>query len=259
MSHHSKPDARWRVGATVAAIGASLVMVAPASAATTPKAVAVIVVSEHGTQPGALIVRSGGRVERQLPLIHAAAGRVPSSAVAALRAASGVRSITVDRAYTLSGDETVPAATGVTPVDVRQLIGADRLDPTAQGGAGIDVAIVDSGVSPVPGLTGHLLDGPDFSSEARDPAFAHIDAFGHGTHMAGIVAGRDDSGLGTGVAPGSRVVNVKVADHEGATSLISLLAGIDWAVRNAHSGGRNIRVLNLAFGAPSDGSYRPPD
>jgi serine protease AprX len=150
----------------------------------------------------------------------------------------------------------VPAATGVTPVDVRQLIGADRLDPTAQGGAGIDVAIVDSGVSPVPGLTGHLLDGPDFSSEARDPAFAHIDAFGHGTHMAGIVAGRDDSGLGTGVAPGSRVVNVKVADHEGATSLISLLAGIDWAVRNAHSGGRNIRVLNLAFGAPSDGSYQ---
>ena len=125
-------------------------------------------VSERGTQPGALIVRSGGRVERRLPLIDAAAGQVPATAVAALRAASGVRSLTVDR-------------------------------PTR--------------------------------SAATSRATASPPSTGHGTHMAGIVAGRDDSGLGTGVAPGSRVVNVKVADHLGGTSLISLLAGIDWAVR----------------------------
>jgi serine protease AprX len=241
---------RWRAGAIAAAIGASLAVAGPASAT---GSVAVVVVTEQGTDPGALIAGSGGHVERRLPLIHAAAGDVPSSAVAALRAASGVRSLTVDRAYTLSGDEPV-ASTGVTPADVRTLIGADRLDPSAQGGTGIDVAIVDSGIAPVPGLAGRIVDGPDFSSETRDRAFAHVDAFGHGTHMAGIVAGRD--GSGTGVAPGSRVVNVKVADHVGGTSLISLLAGIDWAVRNAHRDGRNIRVLNLAFGSESDGSYQ---
>jgi serine protease AprX len=246
MSDLRGADVRWRVGAAVAALGASLAVAAPATAATATGSVAVIVVTDHGVKPGPLIVGSGGQVERQLPLIHAAAGQVPAAAVATLRVASGVRSLTVDRAYTLRGDEPDAAAAGVTGVDVRSVIGADRLDPGAEGGAGIDVAIVDSGISPVPGLEGHLLDGPDFSTEASNPVFAHIDAFGHGTHMAGIVAGRDESGLGTGVAPGARVVNVKVADHEGATSLISLLAGIDWSVRNAHTGGRNIRVLNLA-------------
>ncbi len=211
--------------------------------------------TDRGTDPAQLISGTGGRVERRLPSLHAASGQIPSRAVAALRAASGVRSLTVDRAYTLSGDETA-VASGISPADVRRVIGADRLDPRAEGGAGIDVAIVDSGISPVPGLAGYVLDGPDFSSEAGDRAFAHLDAFGHGTHMAGIVAGRDASGLGSGVAPGARVVNVKVADHAGATSLVRLLAGIDWVVRNAQRDGRNIRVLNLAFGTDSDGTYQ---
>jgi serine protease AprX len=74
-----------------------------------------------------------------------------------------------------------------------------------------------------------------------------LDAFGHGTHLAGIVGA---------VAPSARIVNVKVADADGSTSLARLLAGIDWVVRHGHRDGLDVRVLNLAFGADSEGSYR---
>jgi serine protease AprX len=180
---------------------------------------------------------------------------VPADAVPQLRDTPGVRAVVADRAYKLHGDAPAAAPAGVTLGQLRTLVGADRVDPALDGGAGVDVALVDSGVAPVPGLAGHVVDGPDFSSEAADPAFAHVDAFGHGTHLAGIIAGRDDAGE-AGIAPGARVVNVKVADHTGATTLGKLLAGIDWTVRNARRDGMNVRVMNLAFGAPTDGGYR---
>ena len=55
-----------------------------------------------------------------------------------------------------------------------------------------------------------MVDGPDFSDDARVDGLRNLDAFGHGTHLAGIIAA---------VAPQARVVSVKVADHEGTTSL----------------------------------------
>jgi serine protease AprX len=101
-----------------------------------------------------------------------------------------------------------------------------------------------------------VVDGPDFSADRGVAAQEHLDAFGHGTHMAGIIAAQDAPAHVAGIAPGARIVNVRVADHAGATSLSRLLAGIDWVVRNRDRGGLDIRVMNLAFGAPAAGSYR---
>jgi serine protease AprX len=254
MSKSERSAIRWRLG-TALAIGASLAGAGPAVAAPAA-AVEVIVVTQPGTTPRSAIERAGGELDHELGLIHAGSGRVPAAAVAELHDAHGVVSVTIDRRYRLRADAPAAEFNGVTPSALRALIGADRLDPAAQGGAGVDVALVDSGVAPVPGLAGQIVDGPDFSSEARDAAFAHVDAFGHGTHMAGIIAGRDAAGVENGVAPGARVVNVKVADHTGDTSLARLLAGIDWSVREGRRNGLNVRVLNLAFGADTDGSYR---
>jgi serine protease AprX len=254
MRNEQRAAIRWRAGAALAAV-ASLAAAAPAAAAPV-KPVEVVVVTEPGTTPRAAIENAGGKLDRELPLIHAASARVPADAVAALRDARGVTSVTRDRAFALRSDPPASQFSGITPSALRTLIGADRLDPTAEGGAGVDVALVDSGVAPVPGLAGRIVDGPDFSTEGGDPAFAHVDAFGHGTHMAGIVAGRDDAGAENGVAPGARIVNIKVADHEGATSLARLLAGIDWSVREGRRNGLNVRVLNLAFGADTEGGYR---
>jgi hypothetical protein len=91
-------------------------------------------------------------------------------------------------------------------------------------GAGVDVALVDTGVSPVVGLAdpGKIVNGPDLTPESQNPDTAYLDSYGHGTFMAGIIAGHDpgvdpatnqgNSKVFLGVAPDTRIVSVKAAD-----------------------------------------------
>ncbi len=130
-------------------------------------------------------------------------------------------------------------------------------------GQGIDVALVDSGVAPVEGLDqpGKILYGPDLSREAGVSSLTNTDTYGHGTHLAGIIAGDDRNGDDdewdedyehevVGVAPESRIVSVKVAGADGATNIDQVIAGIDWVIEHKNDNGLNIRVLNLSFGMP---------
>ena len=128
---------------------------------------------------------------------------------------------------------------------------ADAVD-TGLTGRGVDVALVDSGVADVPGLAGHVVAGPDLSLEAGTYA-QDVDGFGHGTHLAGIIGGKAPGLLG--VAPAARIVSVKVADRFGNADVSQVIAGIDWVVENAHTDGRDIRILNLAFGTDSRQDY----
>jgi serine protease AprX len=131
-------------------------------------------------------------------------------------------------------------------------------------GTGVDVALIDSGVARVPGLTsGNVLDGPDLSFESQHADVRHQDTFGHGTHMASIIAGRDAAaapasyapasagGAFTGIAPDARVVSLKVAAADGAADVSQVIAAITWVTQHAHDGGLNIRVLNLSYGTDS--------
>jgi serine protease AprX len=116
-------------------------------------------------------------------------------------------------------------------------------------GQGIDVALIDSGVTPVVGLDqpGKILYGPDLSNEGGLKNLANLDTFGHGTHMAGIIAG-DDGDQVTGLAPESRIVSVKVAGATGETNVAQVIAAIDWVIEHKNDNGLNIRVLNLSLG-----------
>ena len=127
---------------------------------------------------------------------------------------------------------------------------AEELYEEGYRGKGIDVALVDSGVSPVGGLDqpGKVLYGPDLSNEGAHDNVANLDTFGHGTHMAGIIAGDDGAGV-KGVAPDSRIVSVKVAGATGETNVAQVIAAIDWVVEHKNDNGLNIRVLNLSLGA----------
>ena len=134
-------------------------------------------------------------------------------------------------------------------------------------GAGVDVAVIDTGVSPVEGMAtpGKLIYGPDLSFESQNPSFRNLDTNGHGTFMAGIIAGRGSNSVpGTyagdainflGVAPDARIVSVKVGVADGGTDVSQVIAAIDWVVQHRSDPGVNIRVLSLSYGTDSTQSY----
>ena len=105
---------------------------------------------------------------------------------------------------------------------------------------------------PVPALAaqGKVVQGPDFSDQSRDRDLAHLDTYGHGTHVAGIIAGDDPKSGFQGVAPGARLVNVKAAGADGSTTLAAIVASVGWVIAHRNDNGLHVRVLNLSFGTP---------
>ena len=150
---------------------------------------------------------------------------------------------------------------------VVQRVGAHYAWTQGYTGQGIDIALIDSGVVPVNGLTtpGKVINGPDLSFESQADNLRYLDTFGHGTHLAGIMAGRDDAVSEPtlanaydhfiGVAPDARIVNVKVADSQGATDVSQVIAAIDWVVQHRNDNGMNIRVVNLSYGTDGTQDY----
>jgi serine protease AprX len=146
---------------------------------------------------------------------------------------------------------------------VAAVIGADRMRGRGFTGRGVGVALVDTGVVPVDGLTsGNVVNGPDLSFESQSPDHRYLDTFGHGTHMAGIIAGNEPAGLldsdrFQGIAPGARLTSLKVASTEGAVDVSQVVAAIDWVVSHRNDDPRNpIRVLNLSYGTDGVQDYR---
>ncbi len=141
---------------------------------------------------------------------------------------------------------------------VGQVVGAPDAWQAGATGQGVDVALVDTGVSPVQGLDapGKLVYGPDLSFDSQSPSTIYLDGYGHGTAMAGIIAGNDGTAGGyKGIAPDARLVSVKVGASNGVTDVSQIIAGIDWVVQHAHDPGINIRVLNLSLGTNSVQPY----
>jgi serine protease AprX len=154
-----------------------------------------------------------------------------------------------------SGPQSCADLSGSTTLDdVNAAIGADSFHndrKNAITGSGVDVAVIDTGVNAV-GVE-NVIDGPDLSFDALDDNLRNRDLHGHGTNMAGIIASSD--GNYHGVAPGARVVNVKVGAANGAVDVSQVIAGIDWVVQNRNANGMNIGVISLAYGTDADADY----
>ena len=142
---------------------------------------------------------------------------------------------------------------------VNDVINADKLWSHGVDGSGIGVAVIDSGVAPVPGLdgAGKLINGADLSFDSQSDATRYLDAYGHGTHMASIIAGNDGTKRGfRGVAPGAHIVNVKVGATDGSVDVSQVIAAIDWTVQHRNDPGLNIRVISLSYGTDSLQGYQ---
>jgi serine protease AprX len=204
-----------------------------------------VIISYAGSEPGTLrrarVQEVGGIHRRDLSLIHGMAARVPVAALGELARDPDVLSIALDDEITAASDVAVPAS-GATLA--RQVHGVD--------GAGIRVAVLDSGVAPVSALGGRLVAWVDL---VQPQAPAPTDPFGHGTHVAGLIAGSMVEMLDPGerrsfggVAPGAEIVSVRVLDHLGRGRVSDAIAGLDWVLTRATE--LNIRIVNLSLGHP---------
>ncbi|HEV8421012.1 MAG TPA: S8 family serine peptidase [Actinomycetota bacterium] len=208
----------------------------------------------------------GGRVETQLPIIHGFSATIPEAALEALAKDEAVLAVTLNGRVSLTGSYD-PSNDSYSMQNVDRSVRATRMWEAGYTGAGVDIALIDSGVAPVEGLSvpGKIIHGPDLSLESQALNLRHLDTYGHGTHMAGIMAGRDGAATpGTystdtthflGVAPDARIISIKVADYHGNADVSQVIAAIDWVVQHAHDPGLNIEVLNLSFGTASNQIY----
>src|SRR5262245_23580384 len=191
------------------------------------------------------ILAVGGKLGRSLPGISSQVAFVPDTALAELAGNDAIERISIDR-VAVGATERTGATVGAT--QVREQLGLD--------GAGIGVAVIDSGIA-------HHDDLADAAGPQRVDRFvdfiaggeAPYDDSGHGTHIAGIIAGNghDSGGRRTGMAPAARLIVLKALDSAGNGRVSDVVAAIEYAV--AHRDELNIRVINLSIATPVYESY----
>ncbi|WBO69229.1 S8 family serine peptidase [Streptomyces camelliae] len=196
----------------------------------------VIVGYRGGAAAAKAGVRDAGRLRRTLTTLDADAVQTPVQDTTALwhavtadaRTASGIAHVWLDGVRTASLDTSVPQ------------IGAPTAWKAGYTGKGVKVAVLDTGVD-----TSHAdLKDQVIASRNFTAAKDATDHFGHGTHVASIVAGTgaESAGRYTGVAPGAEILNGKVLDDTGSGDDSGILAGMEWAASQGAS------VVNLSLG-----------
>jgi serine protease AprX len=209
-----------------------------------------------GQPPHTPTLRAGFLTRSPLRRPLALMGLVALASSFAVAASSPARPNRVARGGLAGGDTVVdPSDTAIgssragTAV-FRQTTGATALNSEGITGRGINVAVLDTGIADLPDFAGRLVGGIDLSGEGKP----FQDDYGHGTFVAGLIAGSGHSTGGTysGEAPGAGLVSIKVAGANGVTRSSTVIEGIHWAI--AHRTALNIGVLNISMGTPATGS-----
>ena len=242
----ASPPAGGRVLLRVAAVAAVLATALAASPATagglgsnrlsapTGPRVLVTAVTGDVASAAAAVRAAGGRVLDLLSLAGGVSAQLPAGAV-------------LPPTYRVLPDAPLHVASGPhSEADTPDAAaGPGHATGSAAAGQGITVAVVDTGVADVAGLAGRV-DHVDVTGTGAG------DGFGHGTFVAGLIAGNgagSTDGRYAGVAPAARILDVRVADNEGNTSLITVLQGLQVVARH-----REVSVVNLSL---SSGSLLP--
>jgi serine protease AprX len=213
-------------------------------------------------QQHAAVAAAGARVTRDLHLIGGLGVEGSARALERLAADPRVAQVTPDAPVRTSGSG-VPAQDLVDSYPAS--VYAPAVWATGLTGRGVGVAVIDTGVA------GDL---PDFRVSEADPTSRVVasvvtnpdattaeDTYGHGTHVAGILAGdgtnRPSSdpldGRHIGIAPDAHLVSIKASDDDGAASVLDVVYGVQFAVDHASEYG--IRVINLSLESSATGSY----
>jgi serine protease AprX len=203
----------------------------------------------HGSTAEIAALAARHRLDVVRWLAGGAVLRANSSELAALAADMGVDHLSGDPLVTPSMSiSNASTAADKTRTGSGGLLGL--LATPGVTGQGIVVAVVDSGIAAHPALAKKVIASVSFVN--GDPSTD--DAYGHGTHVAGIITGSAapatpvTSLYNGGIAPGVQLVNVRVLDSRGRGYTSDVIAGLDWVVANRAR--YNIRIINLSLGHP---------
>jgi serine protease AprX len=215
-----------------------------------------------------------GRIIGNLPIIHGLAVATTAAQARALATNADVHAVSLNTTVTpqslpaghlpmMPGSQSVSGDQVQTTYD--QTLGVTPLWKFGVTGTGVGVAVIDTGID------GAL---PDFATtNGRDSrvivtavdnshATTATDGYGHGTDVAGIIAGNGANRPGSdplhgqyiGVAPNANLISIKVADETGATTVLDVIYGLQFAMQ--HQAQYNIRVVNMSLNAATPQSYK---
>jgi serine protease AprX len=285
MSHFRLPIALALLATTAttafAATTAASSKISPDASASTSSTVPVII--QYKQAPSSLetllISLLGGLVKTTLGTINALAANVPLSGLNQLASDSNVTYISLDRTVNARQQVSITAAEYTS-----EPINAPAVWQKGYVGTGVGVAVIDSGITPVPDLSLNSLLSPgqpllqevlELPNEAAPWVNGRIvysqnfvpgqndalDHYGHGTHVAGLIAGNGTQSTGgrnfrtfRGSAPNANLINLRVLDGNGAGTDSSVIAAIQEAIALKNT--FNVRVINLSLGRPIFESYK---
>ncbi|MEB3197731.1 MAG: S8 family serine peptidase [Candidatus Sericytochromatia bacterium] len=126
-----------------------------------------------------------------------------------------------------------------------RLLGADRTWRAQPGRPEVLVAVIDSGIDVShPDLMGQAFEGWDLTGKVAGPG-GLVDGYGHGTHVAGVIGARVNNGVGiAGLAPGCKLLPVRIFNNFGHSTSGASAAAIVWAVDHG------AKVINASWGSP---------
>ena len=232
-----------------AAVGASAA--APAAAVDASTSAYVISLDDSAEAPGervdALERAAGFRAEHRYEFaLRGFSARLSPAQLEHVRSEPGVAAVVPDTTLRASGLVSLNAKETL-PVGVRRIAAATATQVHTAANTG--VAVLDTGLD---------LANTDFQIAGGvncvKPGTPAADDHGHGTHVAGTVAGRNSGSGVVGVAPGTRLYSVKVLGAKATGTLSQILCGIDWVTRNAAALDIDVANMSLEAAGGSDGN-----
>ena len=193
----------------------------------------------------ALIQKHGGLAVDQFPLIGGFRAELPAAAIERLGREESVKYINLDAPLQMHSYDTAVLRTVYNQV-INAPVAWNQYSMT---GKGIGVAVLDTGVNQHDDIKDRLT-----VIRTNVKALHGNDANGHGTHVAGIIAGQSDDRDFLGVAPEAQIIGIKIADDQGRSSEGDLLRGLQWVYDNRVR--YNIRIINLSVSGSVEISYR---
>jgi serine protease AprX len=202
--------------------------------------------------------RVHARIVAQLHIIQALALKLTAAQARMLAGSPDVHAVSLNTKITPQGGAGVGSALTGSQLQTTfdRTLGVPALWRSGITGAGVGVAVIDTGVDgALPEFRGQGNGSRVVETAVTNPGASTVDdTYGHGTDVAGIIAGRAANGRYIGVAPQSNLVSIKVADDQGQATVLDVIYGLQFAVD--HQRDFNIRVVNLSLDSTTPQSYK---